>query len=64
VFVHCKRGADRTGAVVGLYRVLRQDWSVDRAYDEARAIGMRWWYSGVKKQLEGLASALSTPLAE
>jgi protein tyrosine phosphatase (PTP) superfamily phosphohydrolase (DUF442 family) len=61
VFVHCKRGADRTGAFVGLYRVLRQGWGLKRAYDEARDIGMRWWYSGVKDELDELARVLGPP---
>jgi tyrosine-protein phosphatase SIW14 len=55
VFVHCKRGADRTGAFVGLYRMLRQGWDVKRAYSEARDIGMRWWYVAVKDELAALA---------
>jgi protein-tyrosine phosphatase len=59
VFVHCKRGADRTGAFVGLYRVLRQGWDLKRAYNEAREIGMRWWYPAVKGELEELARAFS-----
>jgi protein tyrosine phosphatase (PTP) superfamily phosphohydrolase (DUF442 family) len=57
-FVHCKRGADRTGAFVGLYRVVRQGWKVEQAYEEARAIGMRWWYPALKDELTKLASAL------
>jgi protein tyrosine phosphatase (PTP) superfamily phosphohydrolase (DUF442 family) len=59
VFVHCKRGADRTGAFVGLYRILRQGWNVERAYDEAREIGMRWWYPTVKGELAELARELA-----
>jgi protein tyrosine phosphatase (PTP) superfamily phosphohydrolase (DUF442 family) len=58
VFVHCQRGADRTGAFVGLYRMVRQGWTVEAAYDEARAIGMRWWYLSVKDQLASLSRAL------
>jgi protein tyrosine phosphatase (PTP) superfamily phosphohydrolase (DUF442 family) len=52
VFVHCRRGADRTGALVGFYRIARNGWSAARAYDEARAIGMRAWYTGLKRQIE------------
>jgi tyrosine-protein phosphatase SIW14 len=58
VFVHCKRGADRTGAFVGLYRVVRQGWNVERAYEEARDIGMRWWYPAVKGELAKWAREL------
>ena len=57
VFVHCRRGADRTGTFVALYRIARQQWSSDDAYDEARNIGMRWWHYPVKGQLPGLGSA-------
>lgn len=52
VFVHCRRGADRTGALVGFYRVARQGWDGVRAYAEAKAIGMRSWYTGLKRQIE------------
>lgn len=34
VFVHCKHGADRTGAAVALYRVMIRDWTVDAAVEE------------------------------
>jgi tyrosine-protein phosphatase SIW14 len=52
VFVHCHRGADRTGAVVSFYRIARQGWDGVRAYAEAREIGMRSWYQGLKRQIE------------
>lgn len=40
VFVHCKRGADRTGAVIAAYRIAHDHWSNDRALAEASANGM------------------------
>jgi protein tyrosine/serine phosphatase len=40
VFVHCKRGSDRTGAVVGVYRVANSNWTAEQAIDEAMALGM------------------------
>ncbi len=55
VFVHCERGADRTGFMVGLYRIAFEGWSGDRAYEEARAHGMYPWYLGLKHQLYGFA---------
>jgi protein tyrosine/serine phosphatase len=55
VFVHCERGADRTGFMVGLYRIAFQDWGADRAYQEARAHGLRPWYLSLKDQLYGFA---------
>ena len=52
VFLHCHRGADRTGAIVGFYRIARQGWNGARAYAEAKEIGMRSWYRGLKRQVE------------
>lgn len=60
VFVHCERGADRTGAMIGLYRVAFQGWDGDKAYDEARALGMRWWYRDLRRQLFEFAARRST----
>jgi protein tyrosine/serine phosphatase len=34
VFLHCKHGEDRTGLLVGLYRVEHDKWSAQDAYDE------------------------------
>ncbi len=34
VFVHCKHGADRTGAGVALYRIKKEGWEVDAAIAE------------------------------
>jgi tyrosine-protein phosphatase SIW14 len=35
VFVHCKRGADRTGAVIAAYRIDHDSWDNARALNEA-----------------------------
>jgi protein tyrosine phosphatase (PTP) superfamily phosphohydrolase (DUF442 family) len=51
IFFHCRRGADRTGAITALYRMAIQGWDAKKAYTEARDIGMRWWYAGIKSQL-------------
>ena len=40
VFVHCKRGADRTGAVIGAYRIEHSHWDNAHALQEAKANGM------------------------
>ena len=42
VFVHCKRGADRTGTVVACYRIAHDRWDNAKALQEARTDGMRW----------------------
>lgn len=43
VFVHCKAGKDRTGAVIGAYRVDHDHWNNAQALKEARAIGMSFF---------------------
>lgn len=37
VLVHCTHGQDRTGLVIGRYRVLHDGWSKDAAYTEMLA---------------------------
>lgn len=49
VFVHCKRGADRTGTVVAIYRVRHDCWSADQAIREARRLGMAWFEFGMRR---------------
>jgi len=40
VFVHCQRGADRTGVIVAVYRILRDQWTEEQAIAEAKRFGM------------------------
>jgi protein tyrosine/serine phosphatase len=60
VFLHCRRGADRTGTLVAMYRIARQRWTAASAYEEARATVMRWWHYPVKGYLERFASRVRT----
>jgi protein tyrosine phosphatase (PTP) superfamily phosphohydrolase (DUF442 family) len=39
VFVHCQHGADRTGTMVAVYRMVVQDWNADRAIMEMTRSG-------------------------
>jgi protein tyrosine/serine phosphatase len=41
VFVHCRRGAERTGVMVACYRMNRERWTADRALAEMEAFGFR-----------------------
>lgn len=63
VFIHCKRGADRTGTVVAAYRMKFEDWTAVDANREAKIFGIGWWqiwmkdhihsyYRRLKKELE------------
>ena len=43
VFVHCKRGADRTGMVVAVYRISHDQWENKKALSEAKSRGMSFF---------------------
>jgi tyrosine-protein phosphatase SIW14 len=43
VFVHCMRGADRTGAVIAAYHVDHDQWDNDRALQDAKAHSMSFF---------------------
>lgn len=43
VFVHCKRGADRTGTVVAIYRISHDNFTAKQANDEAKKFNFGWW---------------------
>jgi protein tyrosine/serine phosphatase len=40
VFVHCKRGADRTGTAIACYRIMHDHWTNQKALAEAKNFGM------------------------
>jgi protein tyrosine/serine phosphatase len=43
VFVHCRRGAERTGVMVAAYRMREQGWSPTEARAEMEAYDFRAW---------------------
>jgi protein tyrosine/serine phosphatase len=52
VFIHCKRGADRTGAVIACYRIQHDRWNSHQALSEAKSLGMAWTQVGLKKYVQ------------
>jgi tyrosine-protein phosphatase SIW14 len=58
LFIHCKRGTDRTGALVAFYRIARNGWDAARAVSEANEVGMRPWYRGLRRQIETFNSSV------
>ncbi len=40
IFVHCRRGKDRTGTVIACYRIQHDGWTNSRALEEANGYGM------------------------
>ncbi|MEP7077172.1 MAG: dual specificity protein phosphatase family protein [Acidobacteriota bacterium] len=49
IFVHCRRGADRTGTVIAAYRITRDGWTAKKALKEAEEYRMGWWQFPKKK---------------
>jgi tyrosine-protein phosphatase SIW14 len=52
VFIHCKRGADRTGAVIACYRIQYDRWNSQQALSEAKFFGMAWTQVGLKRYVQ------------
>ena len=48
VFIHCRRGADRTGTVVAVYRITHDDWTAKHAINEAKKFDFGWWQFWMK----------------
>jgi tyrosine-protein phosphatase SIW14 len=40
VFIHCRRGADRTGTVLACYRISHDHWENQKALEEAKTYGL------------------------
>ena len=49
VFVHCRRGVDRTGAVIACYRIAHDGWPNQKALEEAKAYAMHCFEVGLKR---------------
>ncbi len=52
VFIHCKRGADRTGVIIACYRITHDGWTDRQALAEAKGYGMNWFQRGMKDFVE------------
>ena len=48
VFVHCKRGADRTGMVIAVYRISQDGWENRKALSEAKSYGMGFFERAIQ----------------
>jgi tyrosine-protein phosphatase SIW14 len=43
VFVHCRRGSDRTGTIIAIYRIEYDGWTSQAAKEEAKRFGLGFW---------------------
>lgn len=41
IYVHCRRGSDRTGMMTAIVRIEDFGWTADKAYDEMKEYGFR-----------------------
>jgi len=53
VFIHCKRGADRTGTVIACYRIAHDHWPNQKALEEAKLRHMSWTEWGMQRYILG-----------
>lgn len=51
LFVHCRRGKDRTGTVIACYRIQHDGWNNQRALDEAKQHGMSSLEHGMRSYI-------------
>ncbi len=49
VLLHCAHGSDRTGCMVGIWRVTQEGWNYDDAYKEMR----KYWFTPKFVKLSG-----------
>lgn len=63
VFIHCKKGADRTGTIAACYRIEHDHWKVNQAQKEANQYGMSWLNVGMKRYIASFGrSGAATPV--
>lgn len=57
VFVHCQHGSDRTGCMIGIWRVKRDGWEFDKTYKEMRKYYFGTKYTQLKNAVKTRASS-------
>jgi protein-tyrosine phosphatase len=59
VFVHCEVGADRSGAMIALYRIAAQGWTVDDAVREMKAYHFHgFWFAHLERYVKNFPQQL------
>lgn len=61
VFVHCQKGEDRTGTMVAVYRLARENWDANRAYQEMTAIGFKTYLGSLSGAMFDYSASLGRP---
>jgi protein tyrosine/serine phosphatase len=55
VLVHCAHGSDRTGCMIGIWRVTQENWNYDDTYKEMR----KYWFTPKFVKLSGAVKEYS-----
>jgi tyrosine-protein phosphatase SIW14 len=63
VFVHCKRGADRTGMVVAVYRISHDQWDNKKALSEAKSYGMSFFERAIQSYVRNYRPSVTLATA-
>jgi len=63
VFVHCWRGADRTGAVIAAYHIDHDNWNNARALKDAKAHGMSFFQLPRERYISEFHRRLATAIS-
>ncbi|MBS1954734.1 MAG: dual specificity protein phosphatase family protein [Cyanobacteria bacterium SZAS-4] len=61
VFVHCQKGEDRTGTMVAVYRMARENWDPNRAYQEMTAMGFKTFLGSLSGAVFDYSASLGRP---
>lgn len=64
VYVHCRRGAERTGVMVATFRMTEHGWTAEQALEEMEAFKFRgFWFRHLKKYVRAYPEQLKTNAA-
>lgn len=61
VFIHCRRGKDRTGVMSALYRIEACGWTPDEAIEEMRVLGFSGHYRGLLRFVRAYSRTAFAP---
>jgi protein tyrosine phosphatase (PTP) superfamily phosphohydrolase (DUF442 family) len=59
IYLHCFTGVDRTGSMIGIYRLTQQGWTIQEAYREMRKYG----YKPIFGKMAGIFRSYARPTA-
>lgn len=61
IYVHCRSGRDRTGAMIAIYRIDNSNWSRERALKEMRSCGFNPMFTCLSKSVAAFEREQKSP---